>query len=144
MVHVDEFDKYSDIEYTNNLIYGMIDALYPIIPNEVYCIFYQDNNDKRMLINYGLFRTREECEQYIREKKLQDYCYPCPIKFNNNFSKFMETRIDNELNFAYNQIEKLRVDYVRIYKMFETREKFLKSYDEYNKDLEKQKITDEN
>ena len=51
---------------------------------EMYCICYNNNNDRRILLNYGLFYLESECKDFILNKNLGNDFTPFPIKVNNN------------------------------------------------------------
>ena len=47
------------------LINTFEDLIYHFIDSDMYCICYDDGKDKRLMINYGLFLTEEDCLNYI-------------------------------------------------------------------------------
>ena len=47
------------------LINTFEDLIYHFIDSDMYCICYDDGKDKRLMINYGLFLTEEDCLKYI-------------------------------------------------------------------------------
>ena len=47
------------------LINTFEDLIYHFIDSDMYCICYDDEKDKRLMINYGLLLTEEDCLKYI-------------------------------------------------------------------------------
>lgn len=78
---------------------SVCDAVNYVIGTEVYCICYDDKTDKRILINYGIFMTREDCFERILSIKNNKNLKVYPIKMNGN------ERIEKELNFLKDKLE---------------------------------------
>lgn len=78
---------------------------------DMYCICYDDGKDKRLLINYGLFKTEESCIEYINFIS-NNYLVAYPIKMSKeNYKTFLTAKdllsygIKNDINYLYDCLQ---------------------------------------
>lgn len=59
----------------------------------MYCVCYSDSNDKRLLLQHGLFLSENSCNHYINyniECKKKDLLFAEPIPINNKYNNLNE------------------------------------------------------
>ncbi len=86
---------------TREVLETIVDAIYYSTGNIVYCICYNNGTDKRVLINYGVFWTEDECKNYIKSIK-NDNLEVYPIKVNLPEEQAVLSRIHPEISHLQN------------------------------------------
>lgn len=78
---------------------------------DMYCICYDDGKDKRLLTNYGLFKTEESCIEYINSIS-NNNLIAHHIKINKeNYKTFLTAKdllsygIKNDINYLYDCLQ---------------------------------------
>lgn len=87
------------------IIKSLLHSLECSIPSEVYAICYKNNNDKRILINYGIFYNKEDCKDYINTIKInKNKLFVYPIELNINIYKDVIAKINPKLQLIYDNL----------------------------------------
>lgn len=82
------------------------DSIRRIIDNDIlYCICYDDGKDKRLMINYGLFQTKESCLDYINSINNSNLIVH-PIKINKKGRRdFLIYEIQDNIDYLYSCLQ---------------------------------------
>lgn len=81
------------------------DSIRRIIDNDIYCICYDDGKDKRLMINYGLFQTKDSCIDYINSINNSNLI-AYPIKINKKERRdFLIYEIQDDIDYLYNCLQ---------------------------------------
>lgn len=93
----------------------MAEIIYCNTEDIMYCICYNNGTDKRILIKYGIFQTKEKCEEFIKainNNNLESY----PIKINRSEKNILLkedifSKTPEEFSFLYqNLVQAFRLE----------------------------------